>query len=315
MNYSDEYKQMVDVYEKAGGIEEDLKDNATASLVINENKVLSKIQVPGLKVETKQIPDGVNVKITVEEGVEIKNTVHLCYGMLPSEGKQMIESDFLVKKGAKVKFLSHCLFPNAVKIQHIMDSKMVIEEDADVSYVEEHFHPDECDIVVKPNLKTVLGKNAKFFDEFKIIKGRVGLVDLDYEVNQKQDSSCELMTKIYAKKNDEVKVKESLFLNEERASGTAKSRIVLKDEAKAVVLGEIEGNAAYTRGHVDCNEVIEGEKALAEAVPKIKVNHPLSRVTHEAAIGRINKKELETLMSRGLTREQATDFIVNGLLK
>ena len=314
MDYSDEFKQMIDVYEKAGGVEADLKDNATASLVINEDKVLGKIQVPGLKIDTKKIEDGVDVKVTVEEGVEIKNPVHLCFGVLPQEGKQLIKSTFFVKKGAKVKFISHCLFPNAVKVQHLMDSKMVLEEGSSVSYVEEHFHPEECDIVVKPFLRAELGGGAKLFDEFKIIKGRVGLVELDYEVKQGKDSVCDLMTKIYSKKDDEVKIREALFLNGESARGTAKSRIVLKGESRAIVLSEVVGNATNTRGHVDCNEVIEGDEALAEAIPKIKVNHPDARVTHEAAIGRISRKEIETLTSRGLSKEQATDFIVKGLL-
>ena len=315
MNYSDEFKQMINVYEKAGGVEADLKDNATASLVINEDKVLGKIQVPGLKIDTEKIADGVDVKVTVEEGVEIRNPVHLCFGVLPQEGKQLIKSTFLVKKEAKVKFISHCLFPNAVKVQHLMNSKMILEEGSSVSYVEEHFHPEECDITVKPFLRAELKEKAKLFDEFKIIKGRVGLVELDYEINQGMDSVCDLMTKIYAKKDDEVKIREALFLNGENARGTAKSRIVLKDESKAIVLSEVVGNAANTRGHVDCNEVIEGDKALAEAIPKIKVNHPDAKVTHEAAIGRISKKELETLMSRGLSKDEATDFIVKGLLE
>ena len=314
MEYSDEFKQIVEVYEKAGGVEADLKDSATASLVINEDKVLGKIQVPGLKIDTEKIQDGVDVKITVEEGAEIKNPVHLCFGVLPQEGKQIIKSNFVVKKGAKVKFLSHCLFPNAVKVQHLMDSKMVLEKGASVSYVEEHFHPNECGITVKPFLRAELGEGAKLFDEFKIVKGQVGLVELDYEVSQSKDSVCDLLTKIYSKRDDEVKVREALFLNGANARGTAKSRIVLKDESKAIVFTEVEGNAAGAMGHVDCNEVIEGDKALAEAIPKIKVNHPDAKVTHEAAIGKINKKELETLMSRGLSKDEATDFIVKGLL-
>ncbi len=315
MEYSDEFKQIVDVYEKAGGVEADLKDTATASLVINEDKVLGKVQVPGLKINTEQIEDGVDVTITVEEGVEVKNPVHLCFGILPQEGRQVLKQKFVVKKGAKVKFISHCLFPNAVKLEHIMNSEMVLEEGAEVSYVEEHFHADEGSIFVKPFLRAELKEEAKLFDEFKIVKGKVGLVELDYEVKQGKDSVCDLMTKIYAKKDDEIKVREALFLNGEAASGTAKSRIVLKDESRAIVLSEVVGNAANTRGHVDCNEVIEGDKALAEAIPKIKVNHPDAKVTHEAAIGRINKKELETLMSRGLSKDEATDFIVKGLLE
>ncbi|HPB48623.1 MAG TPA: SufD family Fe-S cluster assembly protein, partial [Exilispira sp.] len=42
---------------------------------------------------------------------------------------------------------------------------------------------------------------------------------------------------------------------------------------------------------------------------------PKAQVTHEAAIGSVDSKQLETLMSRGLSEDEAVDLIVSGLLK
>jgi Fe-S cluster assembly scaffold protein SufB len=47
----------------------------------------------------------------------------------------------------------------------------------------------------------------------------------------------------------------------------------------------------------------------------VEVTHDQARVTHEASVGKINQKELETLMTRGLNEEEATDLIVNALMK
>jgi Fe-S cluster assembly scaffold protein SufB len=38
-------------------------------------------------------------------------------------------------------------------------------------------------------------------------------------------------------------------------------------------------------------------------------------VTHEAAIGTVNRKELETLMARGLSEKEAVDLIIRGMLQ
>ena len=54
--------------------------------------------------------------------------------------------------------------------------------------------------------------------------------------------------------------------------------------------------------------------AVAKAVPVVEVNHPLAHVTHEAAIGSVDSKQLQTLMSRGLDEDAATDLIIEGLL-
>jgi Fe-S cluster assembly scaffold protein SufB len=38
-------------------------------------------------------------------------------------------------------------------------------------------------------------------------------------------------------------------------------------------------------------------------------------VTHEAAIGTVNRKELESLLARGLDEDEAVDLIIRGMLR
>jgi Fe-S cluster assembly scaffold protein SufB len=56
------------------------------------------------------------------------------------------------------------------------------------------------------------------------------------------------------------------------------------------------------------------DRAVASAIPIVRVTDPQAQVTHEAAIGTVNRKELETLMARGLGEEAAVDAIVRGML-
>jgi len=46
----------------------------------------------------------------------------------------------------------------------------------------------------------------------------------------------------------------------------------------------------------------------------VEVRNPKAHVTHEAAIGSVDSKQLQTLMSRGLSEEEAVDLIIEGLL-
>ena len=315
MNYSNEFEMLAKEYSKAGEDDKVLFDRRFGSLVINNNKVVGKNEIDGFCVKYKTIKDGVDVKVYIKKNTNIENPIHLCFGMLPKEGKQIIKSKFFIGKNSKVKFIAHCLFPNAVHIEHIMDSEVYISENAEMLYLEEHFHGNTGGAAVYPKLKAKIEKNGRLFEEFKITKGRIGILDIDYEVEQKEKSSCKLLMKAYGKKNDKIKINETLHLNEDFASGIAKSNIVLTDNSIGEVLGMVEGNAKYTRGHIECHEIINGKNAKASSLPKISVNHPLAKITHEASIGRIDKKKLETLMSRGLTEKEAIDFIVNGLLK
>jgi len=55
---------------------------------------------------------------------------------------------------------------------------------------------------------------------------------------------------------------------------------------------------------------------MAEALSRrgMRVTDHRAKITHDAAIGTVDKKELETLMTRGLDEEAAVDIIVQGML-
>jgi hypothetical protein len=57
------------------------------------------------------------------------------------------------------------------------------------------------------------------------------------------------------------------------------------------------------------------DRAVAKAIPIVQVNNPGAKVTHEAAIGSVDKRQMETLMAHGLSPEEAVDIIVKGILR
>jgi len=90
------------------------------------------------------------------------------------------------------------------------------------------------------------------------------------------------------------------------------THIAVKNQARAEINNEIIAEA-LCRGHVDCKEIIQ-DSGIARAVPVVEVRNPKAHVTHEAAIGSVDSKQLQTLMSRGLSEEEAVDLIIEGLL-
>jgi uncharacterized protein len=47
----------------------------------------------------------------------------------------------------------------------------------------------------------------------------------------------------------------------------------------------------------------------------VVVRHDQAQVTHEAAIGTVNRKELESLLARGLDEDEAVDLIIRGMIR
>jgi Fe-S cluster assembly scaffold protein SufB len=57
------------------------------------------------------------------------------------------------------------------------------------------------------------------------------------------------------------------------------------------------------------------EKGIIHAIPELKGSLAGIDLSHEAAVGKIAEEEVEYLMIRGLTRDEATATIVRGFLR
>jgi Fe-S cluster assembly scaffold protein SufB len=313
--FEEEYRGIVEAYEKAGGNRDALLAKGTARLIIHKNRVLDGSGVEGLRIETKETGTGVEVYFMVEEGVKIPHPVHLCFGVLPKEGLQEIIIKVNAKDNSEVSVVAHCVFPNAVKVIHKMDADIEIGNNARFDYKETHYHGDSGGIEVIPRAKVRVGRGGLWQSTFALNQGLVGKLDYDFEVFCQEKGVAELVVKAYGKGHDDIKIWEKIHLDGAGARGLAKSRLVLSDKAKAEVRGETYGNAPYARGHVDCIELVNGTEAVAKAIPIVSVTDGRAKVTHEAAIGSIDKKQVETLMARGLDESEAVDVIVKGILR
>ena len=128
-------KQMInDLYSTTDTDSDVLKDPEVAYLVVHHNQVLGAHLIPGLKVEVKELEDGIDADIRLQEGTIVRKPVHFCFGMFPETGVQRILLTVNIEKNSKISLLAHCTFPNAVDVKHIMNAKINIGENAEYSY-------------------------------------------------------------------------------------------------------------------------------------------------------------------------------------
>lgn len=305
----------IDVEElyRAAEIEDAINDPEVAHLVLDGNKVRGANLIPGLRVDADELEEGVRVKVVVEEGRVIERPVHMCFGMSELEGTQRIDMEIDIEDEAEIGLLSHCVFPMARDIKHLMEAEIHVGENAKYTYFEKHVHDQEGKIKVVPEAEVLLEEGARFKTDFELIEGRVGEIDIDYKTTCKKESVVEMAAKVDGKKDDIIDIKEACHLNGEGSRGVLETRVAARDNTEAKVFNELIANAPGARGHVDCKEIVK-ENGEAKAVPIVQVNDSRAHVTHEAAIGSVDKKQLETLMARGLSEEEGTDLIIQGLL-
>lgn len=74
-------------------------------------------------------------------------------------------------------------------------------------------------------------------------------------------------------------------------------------------------NATNAKSKVECDTLILDDKSTSDTVPTNMMMNNESIIEHEATVSKVSEDQLFYLMSRGLTKEQATEMIVMGFLE
>ncbi len=308
------HHELMKAYQKAGGMPDVLRNQNFAHLMIHGNEVYSSHLIKGLTLEAERTPCGVDINFRMLAGYQFEQPVQLCFGVIPEEGEQEINVNGTLEEDSKVHFVAYCVFPNAISVKHRMQGEINIGSNARFNYTEIHHHGNNGGIIVQPKVNVLVGPHAHYSSQFYLTRGRAGIVELDYMVRAQEGSVVDLLAKVNAIETDIVRVKEKVILEGENARGVIQSRMVGRGRSDTEVISEIVALAQGTIGHVDCIETLL-DQAVARAVPLVDVRNSKAVVTHEAAIGSINSKQLQTIMAKGLTEDEAIEVLVRGMLR
>ena len=287
-------------------------------LCVEKSKILSSFCCPGLEISAKKYSQEVKIKIVVKKGVKIEKPVFLCFGVLGKNGKQIILPEITLEENSEAKILSFCTFPKARKVFHKMEAKIKLKKKTRLIYKEIHYHGDKFGTKIETDFKIFVGQESGFESKFVLDKGSVGKLKVNLRAQLEKESFCKVLNKVIGRgKKDEIEIYDKILLNGESSSSLNKLRGVMINGGKMFFKGETEvtKKAKNARGHIDCQEIVVGENSMVQSTPIIIVKNPEARVTHEASIGKINQKELETLMSRGLSEKEAIDFVIKGMIE
>ena len=74
-------------------------------------------------------------------------------------------------------------------------------------------------------------------------------------------------------------------------------------------------SAIGAKSNVECDTIILDNISTSDTLPYNIVENNSAQVQHEATVSKVNEEQLFYLMSRGLTKEQATEMIIMGFIE
>src|SRR4030042_5241021 len=168
------------------------------------------------------------------------------------------------------------------------------------------------EIAVRPRTTTIVEEGGLFLSNYLLMKPVDDLQMYPTARCVGEKATVRYNSILVAGKGTNLDVGSRVFLNANDTRTEIISRAITTG-GNITARGYIEGNARDVKGHLECRGLILGEKGTIYAIPELKGNLPGIALYHEAAVGKIAEEEVEYLMSRGLTKDEATAALVSGV--
>lgn len=249
--------------------------------------------------------------IYVPPGVKVKEPIQACLFIHRESVAQLVHNVIIVDEGAELNLVTACA-SLPTKALHVGVSEFYVRKNAKLTFTMVHFWGHETH--VRPREAAIV-EDGGFFVSYYVSMAPVRSLQMYptvYLVGR--DAQAYLTTILLAGRTSQLDVGGCIVFSGDDTRGEVVSRSVIRDEAYVVMRGELVGERRC-KGHLDCKGLILSTRARGEAIPMLRTCTELAELTHEAALGRISRDELEYLMSKGFTEEEATSMLVRGFLE
>jgi len=230
---------------------------------------------------TEGLAQSVHNIIIAEEGSELHIITGCTTGPHHQSGLHLGVSEFYVRKGAKLTFTM--------------------------------IHNWEPGIAVRPRTGVIVEAGATFISNYVIMRPVRDLQMNPVARCVGEGATVRFNSVLAGFPGGRIDAGSKVYLDAPGARTEIVSRAIVTG-GEIIARGYIEGNAPDVKGHLECRGLILNDGGVIHAVPELRGTVAGIDLYHEAAVGKIAEEEVQYLMARGLTRDEAASTIVRGFL-
>jgi hypothetical protein len=230
---------------------------------------------------TEGLAQSVHNIIIAEEGSELHIITGCTTGPHHQSGLHLGVSEFYVRKGAKLTFTM--------------------------------IHNWEPGIAVRPRTAVIVEAGATFISNYVIMRPVQDLQMNPVARCVGEGATVRFNSVLAGFPGGKIDAGSKVYLDAPGARTEIVSRAIVTG-GEIIARGYIEGNAPDVKGHLECRGLILNDGGVIHAVPELRGTVAGIDLYHEAAVGKIAEEEVQYLMARGLTRDEAASTIVRGFL-
>ena len=249
--------------------------------------------------------------IRSEKGVQVQQPVQACLYIAKEGFSQNVHNVVIAEEGSHLQVITGCATsPHLVSGLHVGVSEFYVKKGAQLHFTMIHDWGEQVN--VRPRTYVHVEAGGVFVSNYISLKP-VGSLQMNPTTHLAGEGAVARFNSVLvAGPGCSLDVGSRVILD---APGTRAEIISRAIAAGGQILarGELIGKAEGIKAHLECKGLILKE-GLMHAIPELRGYIPGVEMSHEAAVGKIDQREIEYLMARGIDEDEAVSTIVRGFL-
>jgi len=238
--------------------------------------------------------------------------VQACLYLSKAKFAQNVHNIIIAEENSELHIITGCTTSLGNEPgMHLGVSEFYIKKGAKITFT--MIHSWNPEFAVRPRTGAIIEDNGLYLSNYVLMKPVNTLQMNPIARCEGTNSTARFNSILVSLPGSNMDVGSRVFLSGRGARTEIISRAITTG-GNIVARGYIEGSAPEVKGHLECRGLILGEKGTIHAIPELRGTLAGIDLYHEAAVGKIAEEEVEYLMARGLTRDEATATIVRGFL-
>lgn len=250
--------------------------------------------------------------IRAPKGKKSKMPVQTCLLLGSKQVSQTVHNIVVVEEDAELDVITGCSTKHGVETGlHLGISEMYVKKGATLKFTMIHNWAKQ--IGVRPRTVIHVEEGGTYISNYVTLKPVKSVQSYPTVILEGKGAFARLNTIAVAHPGSELDLGSRVIFNAEDTKAELISRSITTG-GRVIARGEMVGNADRAKGHLECHGLVLGKGGMQRAIPILEANVEDIELSHEAAVGRIAREQIEYLMARGLKEEDAVGMIVRGFL-
>lgn len=250
--------------------------------------------------------------IRVKKGTTVAMPIQACLFLKAQGFKQKVHNIIIIEEDARVYLITGCsAAASAREGFHLGISEFFIKSGGYLNFT--MIHNWREDVSVKPMSIALVEEKATFISNYVCLRPVKEITMYPTAVLLGEGARASFNSLVVSHPGGLQDIGSRVIFRARNTQAEIIARAVSLG-GRFISRGHLKAENEEVKAHLECRGLVLSQKGSILAIPELETDYRDVDMSHEAAIGKISKEEIEYLCSRGFSQEQAQSIIIRGFM-